>query len=147
MRLFLILATSALLSCSEKDEPASENSPAPHEPSPASATTWPETKETVGGSYSVTLTPTKDKIGRNEHFSLDLSVEAKSRSGPLAVKVDADMPAHRHGMNTLPELIDKGDSRFQVEGMLFHMSGEWVIMVDVTSDGKTERASFPVQIE
>ena len=50
-------------------------------------------------------------------------------------------------MNTQPELVEKGERHYQVDGMLFHMAGEWVIMVDVGRDGKTERASIPVQVE
>ena len=50
-------------------------------------------------------------------------------------------------MNTLPELVEKEAFHYQVDGMLFNMSGKWVIMVDVTAEGKTERASLPVHIE
>ena len=57
------------------------------------------------------------------------------------------MPAHQHGMNTKPELTDKGDGKYKVDGMLFHMSGDWVIFVDVTRGEATERASFPVLVE
>jgi len=57
------------------------------------------------------------------------------------------MPAHGHGMNTQPEVVAGKEGDYRVDGMLFHMAGEWVITVEVGSQGKMERASFPVQIE
>jgi len=108
---------------------------------------WPATRQTEGGSFSVTLAPSGGEILNNEHFSLDLAVEAKKGEGPIKVVVDADMPAHGHGMNTKPELEDKGGGKSKVGGMLFHMAGEWVIFVDVTRGEVTERASFPVLVE
>ena len=46
-----------------------------------------------------------------------------------------------------PEVVAQGSLQYRVEGMVFHMSGDWVIMVDVARDGKTERAAFPVSVE
>lgn len=108
---------------------------------------WPATRKTDGGSFSVTLSPTDGDILNNKHFSLDLSVESNKGEGPIKAEVDADMPAHGHGMNTKPELVDKGELKYQVDGMLFHMAGEWVIFIDVTRGETTERASFPVLLE
>lgn len=87
-------------------------------------------------------------ILNNEHFSLQLSVKpTNADAGPLKVLVDADMPSHGHGMNTKAELVEKGEHQYRVDGMLFHMKGEWVIMVDVVGGEVTERATFPVLIE
>ena len=144
MRIFPIIAvcTALLVGCEQKEQ-ASDDPPDSGTPTAA----WPATKKTERGSYSVTVNPTKGAIDLNKHFSLDVTIEASDGADSLQVKVDADMPAHQHGMNTQPELSEKGDSTYQVDGMLFHMSGEWVIMVDVTRAGRTERASFPVQVE
>ena len=42
-----------------------------------------------------------------------------------AVKVDATMPEHRHGMNYRPAIQPLGGGRYRVEGLLWHMSGRW----------------------
>ena len=77
-----------------------------------------------------------------------MTVEAKSgKTENLSVLVDADMPAHKHGMNTKPETISKSSTSYRVDGMALHMAGDWVITVDVTRDGNTERATFPVSVE
>lgn len=145
MRASILLLTLALLGCDERPETHQESDGEPTGPPVA---TWPATLATSEGGYKVTVNPEGGSILKFQHFTLDVAIEPKSEDeGSVAVKVDADMPAHQHGMNTQPELIEVGALKYRVEGMLFHMSGKWVIMVDVTRDGKTERASFPVQVE
>ena len=125
-----------------------ENPPDPGSGESSASSSWPATRTSDGGTFTVTLAPTEGEILQNKHFSLDLSVRAQNGAPPpIKVSVDADMPAHRHGMNTKPELVEKGEQRFQVDGMLFHMSGDWVITVEVTGERVTERALFPVLVE
>ncbi|MEO9576153.1 MAG: hypothetical protein ABJ263_12430 [Tateyamaria sp.] len=45
--------------------------------------------------------------------------------------VDAEMPAHQHGMNYIPTVVDLGEGAFRVDGMLFHMPGVWEIQMDL----------------
>ncbi len=59
------------------------------------------------------------------HFCLDdqpLSVES--------LEVNADMPAHGHGMNYQTQVVTQGKGKYLVEGLLFHMPGEWRIRID-----------------
>lgn len=96
----------------------------------------------------MTLTPEGGAIERNKHFAVDVKLAAKSGDAAGAtVVVDADMPAHGHGMNTKPETSAIDGGAFRTEGMLLHMGGDWIITVDVTSGGKTERATFPLTVE
>lgn len=53
------------------------------------------------------------------------------------MRVDAMMPAHQHGMNYTPQVTDQGKGVFQIDGMLFHMPGEWEIQVDIEFDQKS----------
>jgi hypothetical protein len=45
--------------------------------------------------------------------------------GATLSQVDAEMPAHRHGMNYRPTVRALGDGRFRAEGLLLHMPGRW----------------------
>lgn len=109
---------------------------------------WPATVTTDGGSYEVTLKPGGGGILWNKHFSLEMTLKSeKPLSEDFEVRVDADMPAHRHGMNTKAEVFDRGRFEYVVEGMLFHMKGDWVITVELTDGGVTEKAEFPVLIK
>ena len=60
---------------------------------------------------------------------------------PGGLRVDADMPAHRHGMNYRAKVSPKGDGRYVAEGLLFHMPGHWRLIFDVERGGKTEGPS------
>lgn len=138
----LALLTAGLSACGKKPDSESATS------TPPSITSWPATQDTDGGNFSVIIEPTHGDIARNQHFSLNISIpgDADSKGDPELI-VDADMPAHRHGMNTQAETRKTGDGRYQADGMLFHMSGDWVITVDVSTGGNSERASFPVRID
>jgi hypothetical protein len=50
---------------------------------------------------------------------------------PVALRVDADMPAHRHGMNYRTTVTALGDGRFRAEGLMFHMAGRWRLLFDL----------------
>lgn len=65
--------------------------------------------------------PAPPAVGR--HFNLVGQV-----CGPGAwrlLRVDADMPAHRHGMNYRPTVQMGEGGRFEAAGLLFHMPGRW----------------------
>ena len=47
------------------------------------------------------------------------------------IAIDATMPAHRHGMNYKPEIVDLGEGRHEAKGFLFHMPGRWEITLSV----------------
>jgi hypothetical protein len=140
---FIALSSALLASCDQAPPPTGSGGNG----NPANPT-WPATQMTDGGAFSVTVAPIQGTILRNEHFSLDLLVEPQQADpGPLQVKVDADMPAHRHGMHTQPEVTAYGKNKYRVDGMLFHMSGDWVITVEVGANGTTEQANIPVLID
>ena len=65
-------------------------------------------------------------------FALDIAVCAPmgvSADAPLGaapprlLRLDADMPAHRHGMDYRHGITPLGGGRYRAEGLLFHMPG------------------------
>jgi hypothetical protein len=142
MRLPTIIAVclAGLVSCKESGEVAA--------PVPSGDGSWPVTKTSDGGGYEVTVMPGGGEITWNKHFSLELDIKSQQPlSDEFELVVDADMPAHRHGMNTKAEVFDQGTSHLLVEGMLFHMKGDWVITVELSDRGVTETVTYPVLIE
>ncbi|WP_170363799.1 hypothetical protein [Ruegeria arenilitoris] len=47
------------------------------------------------------------------------------------------MPAHRHGLNYVPEVSALGDGMFRVDDLLFHMPGLWELQADVHIGGRS----------
>ena len=120
--------------------------------SPEAGVPRPLQQRTSAGNFTVSLQPKEGKpIIQNEHFSLDLSLEPKNSDSKTEAKklvVVADMPAHSHGMNTKPEVTLISPGKYRIDGMLFHMAGDWVITVRIDpGNGQWEQADFPVSIE
>ena len=72
-------------------------------------------------------------------FSIDILVCTDQDPGTDDIRLDAVMPAHKHGMNYRPEIKPVADNIYRGTGMFFHMPGEWQISVDLVSGGKTRR--------
>jgi hypothetical protein len=87
--------------------------------------------------------PATIEIGR--HFSVEAIVCATPPARGL--RVDAQMPEHRHGMNYRPQVSTAPDGRYVADGFLFHMPGRWEIVFDVERGGRTERLSTEILLE
>jgi len=72
-----------------------------------------------------------------KHFSVDVAACAKNGPPPRALKVDAHMPEHRHGMNYKPTVKPVGPGQWQAEGLLFHMPGKWEFVFFVEGERMT----------
>jgi len=75
-------------------------------------------------------TPAPIPVGR--HFVLD--VELCPRGGatlPTELRVDAQMPDHKHGMNYKPSLSSPRPGLYRAEGLLFHMPGRWELVFEL----------------
>ena len=81
------------------------------------------------------------------HFAVELAVCGADGRAVESISVDAEMPAHRHGMNYRPGLSSLGGGRYRAEGLLFHMPGHWRLTVEVRSGGKVERLSDDLVVE
>lgn len=58
-------------------------------------------------------------------FTLQLAACSRSGGEITAVRVDATMPQHGHGMNYRPTVEALGGGRFRASGLLLHMPGRW----------------------
>jgi hypothetical protein len=85
--------------------------------------------------------PAALEVGR--HFTVEAIVCPAAR----VVRVDADMPEHRHGMNYRARVSEAGDGRYVAEGLLLHMPGRWRLLIDVERDGRAERLATDLVLE
>lgn len=100
-----------------------------------------------GQRYVVAWRPRPAPIRLGEFFALDIAVCARDgTSPPAALRVDAQMPEHRHGMNYRPSVARAGDGRYVASGLLFHMPGRWEFAFDLRAaeHGETLRASVTI---
>jgi hypothetical protein len=77
-----------------------------------------------------------DPVPVGRHFSVDFALCPRGTSAlPGEVRVDAQMPEHRHGMNYRPSVAPRGPGRYHAEGLMFHMPGRWELSFELRSPG------------
>lgn len=82
------------------------------------------------------------------HVAIELAVCAADSAQPVeSLVVDADMPAHRHGMNYRPSIVALGGGRYRAEGLLFHMPGRWRLIVELRAGDRVERLTDELVVE
>jgi len=63
------------------------------------------------------------------------------------VDVEGGMPEHNHGLPTKPLITaELGGGDYKLEGMRFHMSGYWEIIVSITTDNGSSKVTIPLQL-
>lgn len=99
-----------------------------------------------GFALSWRFVPAKPKIG--EFFAIEFAV--CNRAGPATpetLRVDATMPAHRHGMNFQPKIAAIGSNAYRAEGMMFHMPGKWQLAFEQRAPNGPARVTTDIEIE
>lgn len=64
------------------------------------------------------------------------------------VVFDGGMPAHGHGLPTVPEqTIEVQPGIYRIDGVKFSMIGAWELSVDINSGDQSDSARFDLEIE
>lgn len=102
-----------------------------------------------GGEFAITLATSPNPIRLNEPFELTVMIRslAPDGRGLVSVTIDAEMPAHRHGMNTRPQREQLGEDRYLFRGLLFHMAGEWEVVIDAAQGRLRDRGIARLVLE
>jgi hypothetical protein len=93
--------------------------------------------ETPRMALAFRTNPPLIKVG--ELFSLQAEVCPQDGTRVTGLKVDAGMPAHKHGMNYQPRVSNTGPGRYTATGLMFHMPGQWQFIFDVETPAGRER--------
>lgn len=98
-------------------------------------------------SHTVAFAPLPAPWRSAHHFALDIEVCPRGQASmPVALRVDADMPAHRHGMNYAATVRQTAPGRYRAEGLMFHMPGRWRVIFDLSADGKVQHLAREVEV-
>lgn len=98
-------------------------------------------------THTLAFAPLPAPWQAGRHFALEIEVCAhEGASPPLALRVDADMPAHRHGMNYAVTVRRLADGRYRAEGLLFHMPGRWRVRFALSADGRLVQLAHEVEV-
>ena len=110
----------------------------------------PAIYEATLASCHLKVTPSPDPIPLNETFALTVAAyDLADRSAMLKgvnFSVFASMPQHGHGMNVQPKQTKTSDGALDVQGMLFHMPGQWELVVGVAGCPQSDPGAQPEKV-
>lgn len=73
-----------------------------------------------------------DQLKVGQFFAVEVVVcRTPGTDAVRAVLVDAQMPAHGHGMNYRPTMTEIEPGHFRVSGLMLHMPGKWRMTFDL----------------
>jgi hypothetical protein len=63
------------------------------------------------------------------------------------ISVTGGMPLHNHGLPTAPRMTTGlGNGNYRMEGMRFHMNGEWELLVTIDVAGRRDSVVIPLTL-
>ena len=86
------------------------------------------------GHYTVSYESEIDPIiiNRMHRWWLEISDRDGNAVTGAEISIDGGMPAHDHGLPTRPLVTNEIEpGRYQLEGLRFHMTGEWEIVLTI----------------
>ena len=102
------------------------------------------------GSFKLQLQSVPNPIPLNEIFELLVTVDPSAANdastNPVWLNAEAQMPMHKHGMNTRVVVEPLENNKFVIRGLLFHMSGEWLITFDIAKGRAHDHAEMRVEL-
>jgi hypothetical protein len=111
----------------------------------------PAKQQIESSAIVLVYAPSESPLPVGQHFSLQVQVCLKDPAARvMTLQVDADMPAHRHGMNYRPKVERLESGVFHAQGMMFHMPGTWRVMFEVLAsdaNGRVTRLDQTVQVQ
>lgn len=111
--------------------------------------TWQSKSEQ--GNFIVELIAANGKIKLSEFLDWQLVIrDAISSQGvaPVRIVVGGGMPAHGHGLPTQPQVTEHlGDGRYQLDGLMFNMAGQWQLIFGINTREHADRVVFDLTID
>jgi hypothetical protein len=86
-------------------------------------------------------------INRMHSWILHIEDEDGLEIEGAIVEVDGGMPEHDHGLPTKPRITEElGGGDYRLEGMRFHMSGYWEVVVSIVTDAGSFEVTIALQL-
>ena len=101
------------------------------------------------GRYHVSIRPEREPaaIGPLHAWIVEVQRPDGAPAEVHQLVFDGGMPAHDHGFETRPTVTDVlGPGIFRVDGVRFHMAGEWTIQVRLLGPAGADDAIFELEI-
>ncbi|MCW8193432.1 auxin-binding protein [Proteobacteria bacterium 005FR1] len=90
------------------------------------------------GHFRVQIQSSLQSVALNQihHWTVYLQDVAGNSVADASIEVTGRMPAHDHGLPTQPRArAADGEGKYLIEGLRFHMPGEWQLEMDISASG------------
>ena len=97
--------------------------------------------QAIAAEFIVTYSTPDGPPEINQMHSWILHIESDTGDAieGAQIEVDGGMPAHDHGLPTRPRVTEElGDGFYRLDGVRFHMSGYWEMVILIRSDESEE---------
>lgn len=108
-----------------------------------STTRWSE-KRLFEVSY--TATPSPVPLLTTHSWTVTIADGEGRPVRDATVTVLGGMPEHDHGFPTTPQVKPLGDGRYLVEGIKFHMPGDWVVILRIQAGANSDSVRFELHL-
>lgn len=86
-------------------------------------------------------------INQMHSWIVTLTTEQGLPAEGASIQVQGGMPTHNHGLATNPQITDYlGDGQYLLQGMRFHMNGEWTIQLNIEFNNRRHIAEFNLHL-
>jgi YtkA-like protein len=97
---------------------------------------WVSTRGVYVVNFESSLEPIE--INQIHSWTLRITSDGEPVTG-ASLAVSGGMTAHDHGMPTRPRVTaELGNGEYRLEGMRFHMGGDWEVFIEIKANGKTD---------
>jgi hypothetical protein len=100
-------------------------------------------RQVVRDDLAIAWRPVPHSLPLDRHFAIEIQVCGRPVDG---LRIDAVMPAHRHGMNYRATVENRGAGRYMARGLLFHMAGRWQLIFDIDVGGQRLRLTDDIDL-
>ena len=103
----------------------------------------------AGSEVDVAWRPAPAPITVGKPFSIEFAVCPRGAAAVAIdrIKVDAWMPAHRHGMNYAPTLSGAAPGPLRADGLVFHMPGRWQMVFELRAGERPLRLTDDLTVK
>ena len=87
------------------------------------------------------------RIGQFQRWTIEISDVGGRPIQDAQVRVDGGMPAHGHGLPTIPQVTPADQpGLYLLEGLKFTMPGHWVVDLHIEAGGRTDTVRFELDL-
>lgn len=87
------------------------------------------------------------RVNQMHRWRIQVTDEQGAAVDGLAIEVEGGMPAHDHGLPTQPQVrAAEQPGLYWLEGMRFHMGGEWRLGLVLLHEGRRYRVAFELEL-